>query len=182
MTCQLICKCEWINVNVNIELTIINCTKVVQVDDVGRRRHARTSEIYAGAKQAKFPYFSKGKLVSAWLISKSSGIFLYKSSFCASNSWPAFCFVLVFVTNHATPTFYVIRPELLRKKVFITFEIWIFISQKCMDSLQEAFIHHPEPCEARFITDACTLFHVFWTVDKKHAYPHCKAWRGQDNF
>ncbi len=25
-----------------------------------------------------------------------------------------------------------------------------------------------EPCEARFITDACTLFHVSWTVDKKH--------------
>ncbi len=74
---------------------------------------------YAGAKQAKFPYFSKGKLVSAWLISKSSGIFLYKSSFCASNSWPAFCFVLVFVTNHAMPTFYVIRPELLRKKCLL---------------------------------------------------------------
>ncbi len=29
----------------------------------------------------------------------------------------------------------------------------------------------PEPCEARFITDAHTLFHVFWTVDKKPAYP-----------
>ncbi len=28
------------------------------------------------------------------LISKSSGIFLYKSSVCASNSGPAFCFVL----------------------------------------------------------------------------------------
>ncbi len=37
-----------------------------------------------------------------------------------------------------------------------------------MDSLQEAFIHPPEPCEARFIMDAHTLFHVFWTVDKKH--------------
>ncbi len=29
-----------------------------------------------------------------------------------------------------------------------------------MDSLQEAFIHPPEPCEGRFITDACTLFDV----------------------
>ncbi len=37
-----------------------------------------------------------------------------------------------------------------------------------MDSLQEAFIHPPELCETRFITDACTLFHVFWTVDNKH--------------
>ncbi len=37
-----------------------------------------------------------------------------------------------------------------------------------MDSLQEAFIHPPEPCEGHFITDAHALFHVFWTVDKKH--------------
>ncbi len=29
-----------------------------------------------------------------------------------------------------------------------------------MDSLQEAFIHPPELCEGRFITDACTLFDV----------------------
>ncbi len=35
-----------------------------------------------------------------------------------------------------------------------------------MDSLQEAFIHPPEPCEARFITDARTLFDYFWTVEK----------------
>ncbi len=32
--------------------------------------------------------------VSSWLISKSSVIFLYKSSFCTSNSWPVFCFAL----------------------------------------------------------------------------------------
>ncbi len=37
-----------------------------------------------------------------------------------------------------------------------------------MDSLQEAFIHPAEPCEERFVTDARTLFHVFWTVDNKH--------------
>ncbi len=37
---------------------------------------------------------SKGKLGSSWLISKSPNIFLYKSLFCASNSWPVFCFVL----------------------------------------------------------------------------------------
>ncbi len=35
-----------------------------------------------------------------------------------------------------------------------------------MDSPREAFIRTPEPCEERFITDARTLFHVFWTVDK----------------
>ncbi len=54
------------------------------------------------------------------------------------------------------------------RKVFITFEIWIFFLQKRMDSLQEAFIHPPEPCEGRFITDACALFDVFWTVEQKH--------------
>ncbi len=36
--------------------------------------------------------FSKGKPVSSWLILNSSDMLLDKSSFCASNSWPAFCF------------------------------------------------------------------------------------------
>ncbi len=52
------------------------------------------------------------------------------------------------------------------KKVFITYEIWIFILQKRMDSLQEAFIHPPEPCEARFITDERSLL-----LTKTPAYP-----------
>ncbi len=30
--------------------------------------------------------------------------------------------------------------------MFITFEIWIFIFKKCMDSLPGAFIHPPKPC------------------------------------
>ncbi len=38
-----------------------------------------------------------------------------------------------------------------------------------MDSLQEAFIHPPEPCEARFIMDGCALFDYFWAVEQKHA-------------
>ncbi len=54
------------------------------------------------------------------------------------------------------------------REVFITFEIGIFIFQKRMDSLQGAFIHPPEPCEGRFVTDACTLFHVFRTGSSKH--------------
>ncbi len=37
-----------------------------------------------------------------------------------------------------------------------------------MDSLQEAFIHAPELCEARFIMDALALFDVFWTVEQKN--------------
>ncbi len=34
-----------------------------------------------------------------------------------------------------------------------------------MDSLQEAFIHPPEPCEACFM-DAHTLFDYSWTVEQ----------------
>ncbi len=35
-----------------------------------------------------------------------------------------------------------------------------------MDSLQEAFIHPPKPCESSFIMDAHPLFDVFWTVEQ----------------
>uniref|UniRef100_A0A672NZQ0 Solute carrier family 12 member 2-like n=1 Tax=Sinocyclocheilus grahami TaxID=75366 RepID=A0A672NZQ0_SINGR len=58
------------------------------------------------------------------------------------------------------------------KKAFIMFEIWIFFLHKCMDSLQEAFIHPPEPCEARFITNAHALFDVFW-----NSWTHSNAWK-----
>ncbi len=43
----------------------------------------------------------------------------------------------------------------------------IFLTNR-MDSLQEAFIHPPEPCEACFITDARALFDMFWTVEQKY--------------
>ncbi len=46
----------------------------------------------------------------------------------------------------------------------------IYLSKR-MDSLQEVFIHPPELCEARFITDAHTLFTYFWTVDKNPLTP-----------
>ncbi len=36
-----------------------------------------------------------------------------------------------------------------------------------MDSLQEAFIHPLEPCEARFITDARTLLKKTLLLHKK---------------
>ncbi len=181
MTCQLICKCEWINVNVNIELTIINCNE--SCTGGWCRTSASCAHLWdiCRSKASKFPYFSKGKLVSAWLISKSSGIFLYKSSFCASNSWPAFCLFscssLITQRRRSMSS----ARNYWEKKCLLRWNMDIYLT-KMHGSLQEAFIHHPEPCEARFITDACTLFHVFWTVDKKHAYPHCKAWRGQDNF
>ncbi len=79
----------------------------MQADDVGRRRRVRASEI-CRSKGNNVPYFSKGKPVSSWLILKSSDIFLYKSLFCASNLWPAFCFVLSpcspLITQRIRPT------------------------------------------------------------------------------
>ncbi len=52
----------------------------------------------------------------------------------------------------------------------MNYKIWIFFLQNACIRLQEAFIHppQPEPREARFITDARALFHVFWNVVKKH--------------
>ncbi len=65
-------------------------------------------------------------------------------------------------------------------EVFITFELWIFFLQKRMDSLQEAFIHAPEPCEAHFIMDVRALFDVLWTETPTHCNDN--AWKSQDNF
>ncbi len=79
------------------------------------------------------------------------------------------------ISQRRTHNIYVIHrndfcvPQSAEVRIYlITFEIWIFILQNPMDSLQEAFIHPPELCETRFIMDARTLFHVFfWTVDNK---------------
>ncbi len=154
--------------------------------------YASLESLITGAKEAKFPYFSKGKPVSSWLISKSSNIFLYKSLFCASNSWPAFCFVLsprlslITQRRHSTSSACTASvyhsQQKWEKSGFLPFEIWIFILQKRMDSLQEAFIHSPEPCEGHFITDARTLFHVFLTVDKKHPLTPLKGLEGPGQF
>ncbi len=58
----------------------------------------------------------------------------------------------------------------VRKKVFKRVSMWIFLLQKHMDLLQEGFIHPPEPCEARFITDMCAL------QTKTPTYSHPNAW------
>ncbi len=57
-------------------------------------------------------------------------------------------------------------PE-VREKWLLHLKYGYFFLQKHMDSLQEAFIHPLEPCEARFIMDAHTLFNVSWTVEQK---------------
>ncbi len=56
---------------------------------------------------------------------------------------------------------YVIHPEVA----------YAFFLQNHIDSLQEAFIHSPEPCEARFIMEGWMRFDYFWTVEKKKHPP-----------
>ncbi len=95
-----------------------------------------------------------------WLISKSSDISLYKSLFCASSSWPLFCSLSAFVTNHVTRH----PPERLPLMTVRWSERDVFYYVWNMD-----ISHAPvRACEARFIMDACTLFDVLWTVQQKH--------------
>ncbi len=97
-------------------------------------RYTSLASLFTGAKEAKFTYFSNGKPVSSWLISKSSDISLYKSLFCASSSWPLFCSLSAFVTNHATRH----PPERLplmtvrwcERDVFYYVWIWIFLTPR----------------------------------------------------
>ncbi len=59
---------------------------------------------------------------------------------------------------HVTYTYYIIwllplmAVRYSEGEGFITFEMWIFIFLKRMNSLQRAIIHPPEPCKGRFIT------------------------------
>ncbi len=49
---------------------------------------------------------------------------------------------------------------------------FVSILQKHIDSLKEAFIDPRSHVRDVFITDTCTLFNVFWTVDKNTRLPH----------
>ncbi len=54
-----------------------------------------------------------------------------------------------------------------------------------MDLLQEAFIHPPKLCEARFITDACALFQLRldfnsdWIRLKEESHRHLVCLEGE---
>ncbi len=141
-------------------------------DYVGRRRSACESRenqhLFTGEKDATFPYFSKGKPVSAWLTSIFPDIYLYKSLFCDSNSRPAFCFALSpcspLITQRLRHPVELMTVRWSKRDVFITFEIRIFFLQKCMNAQQEAFIHPPESCKACFFMNLRILFYELWTV------------------
>ncbi len=42
----------------------------------------------------------------------------------------------------------------------------IFLTKKHIDSIQEAFIHLPEPCGGHFIMDVHTLFGYYGLLNK----------------
>ncbi len=107
-------------------------------------RYASFASLFTGAKKAKFPYFSKGKPVSSWLILKSSDFFFffffffYKSSVCTSNSWAAFCFVLSprssLITQRRRPTSSTCTASTrqsaeVRKRVYYVWNMDIFLTK-----------------------------------------------------
>ncbi len=81
----------------------------------------------------------------------------------------------VFVTNHATPTSYIIRqngfhfPQLDEVKANCS----LYLKYGYF-SYENAWIRNSrplkavKPCEACFIMDGCALFDIFWTVEPKH--------------
>ncbi len=58
----------------------------------------------------------------------------------------------------------------------------MFFLQKHIDSLQEAFVHPPEPCEARFIMDRCDYLHFFELLNRNTTDCHYKARKSRTFF
>ncbi len=75
-------------------------------------------------------------------------------------------------SQHDWAAFHWLKPE---EGVYIVLNMDVFL-QKHMDSLQEAFIHPPESCEACFNMGGCALFDYFWTVELLYS----KAGKSQD--
>ncbi len=150
--------------------------------------------LLTGAKEAKFPYFSKGKPVSSWLISKSSDIFLYKSSFCASNSWLAFCSLSSallcssLITGAVHTSYNVIRWNgfCLRQLAEVG-KRCLYLFKYGYFSYKNASIRYRRPLftprsRVRHVNmDACVLFD-FWMLNKNTCPRHSKAWKSKDNF
>ncbi len=101
---------------------------------------------------------------------RNPDIFLYKSSFCASNSWPGFCFVLSphssLITQsrrHPPERLPLLTVRWSERCVYYVWNMDIFLTK--MHGF--AFIHPPKLCEASFM-DTRALFDVLWTVEQKH--------------
>ncbi len=122
--------------------------------------------LFTGAKEVKFPYFSK--VVSSWLISKSSDIFLYKSSVVLLIRDRRFVRSLhsTLITQRRRPTssarkdFCLWQLDEVREKCLLRIE-YGFLSYKMQGFATRGLYSPPEPCDARFITDAGTIFEVF---------------------
>ncbi len=69
------------------------------------------------------------------------------------------------------------------KSIYNILKYGYFSYKKHMDLLQEAFIHPPELCEARFIMEVRALFDYFWTCwSETPTYSYSNAWNSKDNF
>ncbi len=70
----------------------------------------------------------------------------------------------------------------VREKYLKHFKYGYFL-QKCIDSLQEAFIHPPELCEARFIMNARAFSWLLLDCwQKTSAYSRSTGWKSKDKF
>ncbi len=166
-----------------------------------RRTPAQRMRVWASGKPT-FVYRSKGSFLlyqgkTSLLLAYIEILwhFIYKSCFVLLIRDRRFCFVLSpsrfrVVTNHrrwGLRYTYVLRhlPERLPQKWekgLYNFKYGYLFLQKCIDLLQEAFIHPPEPCDARFNMDACTYLTTFGLLNKNTHPCHYKAWKSQDNF
>ncbi len=69
-------------------------------------------------------------------------------------------------SSAGTPSAYH-RYQKWKKSDYYVWNMHIFLTYM-YGSTTGGLYSPPEPCEARFIMDACTLFNIFWTVEQKH--------------
>ncbi len=81
-------------------------------DNIRRRRESRKNQrLFIRAKEAKFPYFTKGKPSPLGLYWNPPTFFCTNPRFVLLIHDVLFCSLSAFITNHATPTSYVIRRK-----------------------------------------------------------------------
>ncbi len=159
-------------------------------------RYDSLASLFTGAKEAKFPYLTKGKPASFWLIEILLN-FLYKSSFCASNSY---CFVLyllhasAFITNHwCMRDAYILHPPPERlahmtvsrsekKSIYNILNKDIFLT-KMHRFTTDGLYSPPEPCEAHFYYGcACFIWRILDGWTKTPIYSHSIPQKSKEQF
>ncbi len=148
-------------------------------------RYASPASLFTGAKEAKFPFFSKDKPVSFLLISKSSHIILHKSSFCATDSkWCA--------SHWRMRDAYFSRPpagtdcmfdsqQKGEKSVYSFLNIDIFLTK--MHGFATGGLYSTPETVRGTVYYGC--MHFIWLLldgwTKTPSYSHYNTWKSQDN-